>query len=116
MRKLIPLFIVTLLVIGGLVWFLNPADLPPDRGQVGILDPAVVAIDQQSFALLKQATERSDLETFTQLRKEGKTFQVGRVRVRALTEMDAELMQVEILEGEHAGRTAWVQGAWVHRE
>jgi hypothetical protein len=117
MRKLIPLALITLLVIGGLVWFLNPRNLPPDRGQEGFLQPSFVALDEGSFSLLKQAVDRNDAELFASLQSSRRVFRVTeRVRVRALTEMDAELMQVEILEGEFAGRTGWVQGAWLHRQ
>jgi hypothetical protein len=117
MRKFIPHIIITLLFIGALVWFFNPSNLPPDRGQEGYIDGAFVALDQESFALLKQATERDDLELFASLRSSRRVFQVpGRVRVRALTEMDVNLMQIEILEGEYQGRSVWVQGAQVKRE
>jgi hypothetical protein len=117
MRKFIPHIIITLLFIGALAWFFNPSNLPPERGEIGFFQGSFVAVDQASFAQMKQAIEGNDAALFARLRGEEKVLQVpGRVRVRALTAMDANLMQVEILEGEHQGRTVWVQGAQVKRQ
>lgn len=117
MKKLLPFIVITLVIIGGLALLFNPSNLPPDRGEIGFFEGSFVAIDQASFAQMKQAIEGNDARAFAELRKGEKVLQVaGRVRVRALTEMGANLMQVEILEGEHQGRSVWVQGAQVKRQ
>jgi hypothetical protein len=103
------------LVVGGVL--LTSGSLPPEPGEMGYLDKAVVAVSPAALAQLREAAQANDLAAMRNLNAMNAilTIEAERTSIRLVSSNDASA-QLEILSGPYAGHRVWAPLTAVHRK